>query len=167
MQSGGRARASPGASPRWPSGRPRSAAPRRPPPACASQRSCAERVDRASAILVAAHLYLSNFSRCTPVFYAMRDARCASERERSERERSASASEKSRKNREKSQKMAKNRDNREKSRKIAKTREKSRNRERHTTARASLALATLALACASQKIQVRKHYFFRFFFSFL
>ena len=33
---------------------------------------------------------------------------------------------------------------------------KSRNRERHTTARASLALATLALARASRKIQVCK-----------
>ena len=35
--------------------------------------------------------------------------------------------------------------------------EKSRKRERHTTARASLALATLALACASRKIQVCRH----------
>ena len=90
----------------------------------------------------ASHLY---FSRC-----AMR-------------ERSASASEKSRKNREKSRK---NREKSRKSRKIAKNRKKSRNRERHTTARASLALATLALARASRKIQVRRHYFFFFFLFF-
>ena len=46
--------------------------------------------------------------------------------------------------------------------KITKNREKSRNFQRHTTARASLALATLALARASRKIQVRRHYFFFF-----
>ena len=36
-----------------------------------------------------AHLYFSDFSACTPVFF--RDVRCASERERSERERCASS----------------------------------------------------------------------------
>ena len=50
-----------------------------------------------------------------------------------------------------------NREKNHENRKIAKNREenreKSRNRERHTTARASLALATLALARASRKIQ--------------
>ena len=78
---------------------------------------------------------LGDFSCCTPVFYAIlvilhtcifRDARARAKNE-------------TRKKREQSRK----------------NREKSRNYQRCTTARASLALATLALARASRKIQVR------------
>ena len=86
----------------------------------------------------------SDFSACAPLFCAIlvilhtcifRDARCASV---------ASASE-ARARAKNHEKIAK---------KSRKNREKSRNCQRHTTARASLALATLALARASRKIQV-------------
>ena len=51
---------------------------------------------------------LRDFSACTPVFFAMRDARAKRERERK-------IAKKSRKNREKSRKITKNRENHEKS----------------------------------------------------